>query len=648
MCGIAGRVNLASGAPVDPAVVGGMCDLLAHRGPDGDGVLVSGIAGLGHRRLAIIDLSEAGRQPMSTDDQRYWISFNGEIYNFLELRAELEGRGYRFRSRTDTEVVLALYSHLGTGCVTRLRGMFALAIWDAVDRTLFLARDRLGKKPLYYRLDRDGLAFASEPKAFLAEPSYEPRPDLAAIGEYLSYQYVPAPRSAFEGVTKLPPAHWLLYREGRVTVERYWRLAYAPKRTLTEDQAVEELLHRLRDAVRLRLISDVPLGAFLSGGVDSGTIVALMAGLGQGAVKTFSIGFEEEAFDELSYARLVARRYATDHHEFVVRPDALAIIPKLAWHYNEPFADSSAIPSFYLSELTRRHVTVALNGDGGDENFAGYDRYVHKRRNQLYGQAPASLRRALARAAAAGRAASGSPSRAASWLARMARPAEERHVAGMMQFDAHLKRDVCTPEFLEAAGGADSSRTMLDAYAAHSADDFLDATLAADVETYLPGALLAKVDIATMAYGLEGRSPLLDHEFMEFAATLPPSFKLRGAVKKYIFKKAARTLLPADILDRPKKGFSVPLAQWFRGELKPLVHDVLLGRDLAGRGILKPEALRRIVNEHESGRRDWQAQIWNVLMLEQWFLVFIDRAARGDRQSAMPFTAQPSADSTRA
>ena len=396
MCGIAGRYNFRSGAPVSAATVAQMCELLAHRGPDGQGVHVDGALGLGHRRLAIIDLSTAGRQPMTAGEGRFWITFNGEIYNFLELRELFEKSGYRFRSHTDTEVILAAYERYGIDCLQHLRGMFAFVIWDAQEQTLFAARDRLGKKPFYYRLDTDGLAFASEPKAFLAEPSFAARPDLEAISQYLSYQYVPSPLSAFEGVERLRPGHFLVLKNGQLNVQRYWRLRYQPKHRIDEAEASQRLLAELRQATKLRLISDVPLGAFLSGGVDSSAVVALMAELGSGPVKTFSIGFDEKRFDELEYARLVAKRYSTDHHEFVVRPSATEIFSKLAWHYNEPFGDSSAIPTYYLSQLTRQHVTVALNGDAGDENFAGYDRYVASGIAARYQRLPAPVRSVLA------------------------------------------------------------------------------------------------------------------------------------------------------------------------------------------------------------------------------------------------------------
>ena len=626
MCGIAGRINYVSERPVSAALVQGMCDLIAHRGPDGSGVWTRGHAGLGHRRLAIIDLSEAGAQPMSTADGQIWLTFNGEIYNFLELRSELEARGHRFRSHTDSEVILYAYREYGVECISRLRGMFAFAIWDEPRRRLLVARDRLGKKPLFYTNDADGLAFASEPKAFLADPSFSSTPNPAALSAYLTYQYVPAPMSAFEGVHKLPPAHYLLVEDGRVTVRRYWKLSYGTKRNITEAEAVDELRSRLREAVRIRLVSDVPLGAFLSGGIDSGAIVALMSELGAVPVRTFSIGFQEKEYDELDYARLVAKRYETQHEEFVVRPNAMEILPRLVWHYNEPFADSSAIPTFLLSELTRRYVTVALNGDAGDENFAGYERYRANVLASRFDGMPSVLRRPLdlvARMVPASGTSKSVMSRGKRFLEALGEGRERRYVRWMSHFQPLLKSELCRAEFQEVAGG-DASDILLRSYAESDAPDFVDATLDVDVNNYLPDDLLVKVDIATMAHGLEGRSPLLDHPLMEFAASLPSGLKMNGAIKKYIFKEAVKPLLPKEIIERPKMGFGVPLDHWFRHELKDLAYDVLLSDSLRQRGYFHEHVVRRLLDEHTRGVRSWHYQLWNLLMFESWHRMFID------------------------
>jgi asparagine synthase (glutamine-hydrolysing) len=494
----------------------------------------------------------------------------------------------------------------------------------------------VGKKPLYYRLDRDGIAFASEPKAFLAEPGFDPRPDVAAIDWYLSYQYVPAPISALAGVRRLEPAHFLVVGRDAAPPQRYWQLQYGRKIRVTEIEAAEETLAKLDASVRRRLVSDVPLGAFLSGGIDSGVVVALMAKATAAPVKTFSIGFEEQAYNELSFARMVAERYATDHHEFVVRPDAIDLVPRIAWHYNEPYADSSAIPTFYLSELTRRHVTVALNGDGGDESFAGYDRYhaisIAKRLERV----PAIARRTISRAMK--RLPHGDPrsalSRAQRFADAMQLPAERRYCRWVMHFTSDMKDWLCQPGFREAAGIADPDELLLARYRASDASDILDATLDADLQTYLADDLLVKVDIASMAHGLEARSPLLDYQLMEFAASLPVSFKLKGGVKKYILKKAAKDLVPAPILSRPKMGFGVPIDQWFRNELREFAADLLLSQRAMQRGYFRRAAIERLLEEHATGVRSWHYQLWNLVMLEMWHREVIE--APVSHVSAMP------------
>ena len=630
MCGIAGRLNLRSGAPVEPASLERMCDLIAHRGPDAWGTYCDGPVGLAHRRLAIIDLSPAGKQPMWTADGAVGITFNGEIYNFQELRAELEGHGHVFRSRSDTEVILAAYRQWGVECVPRLAGMFALALWDAPERRLVLARDRLGKKPLFYRIDDDGIAFASEPKAFLAETSFRPEPDLQALSQYLSYQYVPAPRSAFKGVSKLPPAHTLVFERGRSTVAPYWKLAYEPKQATSEAEALDGLDEHLRRAVKRRLMSDVPLGAFLSGGIDSGLTVSYMAECLDQPVRSFSIGFAEEAYDELPAARLVAQKFATQHTEFVVRPQAIDLLPQLVWHYGEPYADSSALPTYVLSALTRRHVTVALNGDGGDENFAGYDRYIAALDFERLDRIPSPLRSAVAAVAKAAAGTVDHPQfrRVQRLASRLTVSQARRHATWVMQFTPEAKAGLCLPEFQDAA--PDDSYALLEAvFASSDAGNAVDQALDADVQTYLPDDLLVKVDIATMAHGLEGRSPFLDHELMAFAATLPPDLKVRSREKKYLLRRLAARRLPPHLLTLPKKGFSVPIDHWFRGELLPFTRDVLLDGRLAARGYFDMKAVRRLVDEHAAGTTAWHSQLWNLLMLELWHRMFIDQRPAG-------------------
>jgi asparagine synthase (glutamine-hydrolysing) len=603
-------------------------------------VWVDGPIGFGHRRLAIIDLSDAGRQPMATADGRFTITFNGEIYNFLELRARLEGLGHTFRTASDTEAILHAYRQYGPDCVTHLRGMFAFALWDRDERTLFIARDRLGKKPLHYRLDEDGIAFASEPKAFLAENTFHPEADPRAIAHYLTFQYVPAPLSAFRGVRKLPPAHSLLIRNGQVEERRYWDLHYQPKRAWTDGDAIAALREKLEEAVRIRLISDVPLGAFLSGGIDSGTIVALMAKVSGGRVKTFSIGFEEQEYNELPYARQVAERYGTEHHEFIVRPSALEILPKLVWHYNEPFADSSAIPTFYLSELTRRHVTVALNGDAGDENFAGYDRYfanvLATRYERFAPEAMHGVFNAVGRGLRRGAQTRTFRDRLGRFTEALGEGAERRYLRWLVHFHPNSHRDLMTPEFQMAVAGENPSAPIAETYRRSTGADVVERMLDVDVHHYLPHDLLVKVDIASMANSLEGRSPFLDHELMEMAATMPSSLKLRGGEKKWLLRRVAEEYLPPSLMTRPKQGFGVPLERWFREELREFASDLLLGPKFRQRGVIQPAFVKQLLDDHVSGRRAGHYQIWNLVMLESWFQMFIDQRPRASTRETMP------------
>lgn len=600
-----------------------MCDFLSHRGPDDAGCYVDGPVGLANRRLAIVDPSSAGHMPMSVDD-RYHITHNGEVYNYRGLRDELSHLGYVFRTNTDTEVIVAAYREWGANCVERLRGMFAFAIWDATERNLLLARDRVGKKPLHYLVDSDGIAFASEPKALFGDPGFRATPDLVSLSHYLTFQYVPAPLSAYQGVRKLPPAHRMAVRQGHISTERYWRLAHEPKLNVSEDEAAREVVDRLREATRLRLISDVPLGAFLSGGIDSSTIVALMSQLVAAPVKTFSIGFEESEYDERIFAREIARRYGTDHHEYVVRPDALTILPKLAWYFDEPFGDSSAIPTFYLAELTKQHVTVALNGDGGDENFGGYDRYVANAIADRY--IPRAAGRALAVAASVIRPGGHHKSvrtRARRFLGALAETKPRRYARWVTNFDPTVMAQLCTADFLSAAA-SEPLASISEWYAEADTKNTIDATLYVDVNTYLPGDLLTKMDTATMAHGLEARSPFLDHEFMEFVARLPASFKIRRTATKYILRRAAKELLPKAILRRGKMGFGVPIGRWFRSELRSSVREILLDERARSRGYFRPEFVARLIDEHARGVRAWDQHLWSLLMLEMWHRTYVD------------------------
>ena len=643
MCGIAGILYRDAARPVAPELLGRMSAVLAHRGPDDAGIHRRGGVGLVHRRLSIIDLSPAGHQPMTNEDESCWIVFNGEIYNFLELRPGLLQRGHRFRSQSDTEVILHLYEEHGVECLRLLRGMFAFAIWDAPRRQLVLARDRLGKKPLCYHWDGEAFRFASEAKAILQDPAVEPRPDPAGISQYLTYGYVPSPGSAFQGLRRLPPGHYLTWQDGRVQVARYWRLRRDRKLQRPEAEWCGEIRDRLQEAVRIRLVSDVPLGAFLSGGIDSSAIVAMMSRASSGPVKTFSIGFDEPEYDELRYARLVAERYGTDHHELVVRPDAVDVLPKLSWHFDEPFADSSAVPTYYVSQMTRQHVTVALNGDAGDENFGGYDRYLASLLAASFDRWPgaALLRRAIRwglRLWPRTGVRTSLLARGRRFLDGLSEVPERRYARWFCHFYGDRKDELLSPAFRAGLDGADALEVLLAAYRESEAPDFADATLGVDVGLYLPDDLLVKVDIASMAHSLEARSPFLDHEFMEFAASIPSDLKIRGRTKKYILKRALAELVPAEILHRPKMGFGVPIDHWLRHELRDLVHDTLLAPRARSRGYFRPEVVQRFLDEHTSGRAGWHYLLWNLLMLELWHRTYVDGDGRllTGRRAAAP------------
>ncbi|MBI1747125.1 MAG: asparagine synthase (glutamine-hydrolyzing) [Acidobacteria bacterium] len=630
MCGIVGKLNL-DGRPVNPELLVAMARMVAHRGPDDEGLFCRGPVGLAHRRLSIVDLSPAGHQPMSNEDGQLWITYNGEIYNFPELRQSLIQKGYRFRSGTDTEVILNLYAEYGVECLAYLRGFFAFAVWDARQRRLFAARDRVGKKPFFYYHNSETFLFASEIKSILQDPDVRSRPDFNAIHNYLTYQYVPSPWSAFAGIRKLPPAHYLLLENGHVKIERYWRLDYSCKVRLSEKAAAEALLEHLREAVRLRMISDVPLGAFLSGGIDSSAIVALMSEISHGPVKTFSIGFEEAPYNELAYARMVAQRFHTDHQEFVVKPQAVEVLPQIVWHYNEPFADSSAIPTYYLAQMTRRAVTVALNGDGGDESFAGYDRYAAAQLAHYYDRVPAALRKTVERVLLSilpeGRPSRSWVGRARRFLAALCRAPACRYGRWIAHFNADHKDELYSPDFKAQVSGWDADAVIERLFKVSTAPDILEVILDTDVQTYLPDDLLVKVDVATMAHSLEARSPFLDHVLMEFAASLPADFKIRHLSKKYILKKALSGLLPREILHRPKMGFGVPINDWFRTDLKGMTYDVLLSKTARSRGYFNPQFIQRMIDEHVTGARQWHYQLWNLLLLELWHRAFIDTAA---------------------
>jgi asparagine synthase (glutamine-hydrolysing) len=606
-----------------------MCGALEHRGPDSRGLYHHGRAGLGIQRLRVIDL-RTGDQPIFNEDRSVVVVMNGEIYNYRELRAELRRRGHTFATDGDTEVIVHLYEEYGAGCVRHLHGMFAFSLWDERRQQLLLARDRVGKKPMLYHL-RDGvLSWASEMGALLQDANIPREVDHVALDRYLAFGYVPAPRSAFRAVSKLPPAHTLLFRDGQVTLERYWQLDYSRKSEASVDELCEQIREGLLEATRKRMIADVPLGAFLSGGIDSSAVVAAMAQLSSEPVRTFSIGFDHAGFDELQHARAIATRFGTMHEEFEVRAEAVEIVPRIVRHYGEPFADSSAIPSFYLSELTRRHVTVALNGDGGDESFGGYQRYVANAVAARLDAIPAPLRRATAMVGARLRD-RGDVSSIANRFRRLAGTlaldGATRYSQYVSWFDAAQRDALYAPAFAVEVAGADASDEIAARWESGTADAVVDRMLEVDVATYLVDDLIAKVDIATMAHALEARSPLLDHELMQLAASIPANLKVRGGEKKWIFREALRPWLPSEILDRPKQGFSVPLSSWLRGDLQSWAREILLDTSTLDRGYFNADTVRGLLDRHAAGADGDAHRIYSLLMLELWQRELVDSPA---------------------
>ena len=628
MCGIAGQLRF-DGHAAERIVIERMAAGLLHRGPDDGGIWIDGPVALGSRRLAVIDLSGRAHQPFQSADGALTIAFNGEVYNFQSLRDDLVAKGQVFRSDSDTEVVLACYDVYGPEGITRLRGMFAFAIWDARRRRLLIARDRLGKKPCFYHATSDALWFASEPRVILQDPAVTARVDQGSIHRYLALGYVPGPGSAFRGFHKVPAAHYLLVEaDGRRELTRYWAPPRVALPDMSHEQAADALLAHLEESVRLRMIADVPVGAFLSGGIDSSLVVAIMRRVSQSRVRTFSIGFENQEYNELPHARAVAASCETEHREFIVRPDAAAVLPRLVWHYSEPFADSSAVPTLYLSEMARADVTVALNGDGGDEVFLGYDRYRAAALAARLDRVPGWLREIAAASAAL--LPGGGPKtrrgRLTRLLAGLSLGEAERYAKWMSVFESDQLRDLYTDAFAAEVSGIDPLAPVIDAVQSASAASPAERAARADLTTYLPDDLLVKVDIASMARSLELRSPLLDHHVVEFGLSLGMQHKLWKGEQKRVLRTLARRLLPETIASRPKAGFGVPLEHWFRGELRTFTRDILLDTRARRRGLFRPERVERLLDEHEAGVAHHHSRIWSLLVLEVWHQQFIDAA----------------------
>lgn len=638
MCGITGGVWTDPRKALDGPVLTRMTDALAHRGPDGRGEFQSarqlhpageampGVA-LGHRRLAILDLP-GGNQPMSNEDGTVWIVFNGEIYNFKPLRRQLEEAGHQFRSDCDTEVLVHLYEDCGPAMLGQLIGMFSFALWDARQARLLLARDRLGQKPLVYRHEPGRLLFASELKSLLAVPGLPRELDPQALDEYLTYQYVPHPRCIFQGYAKLPPGCYAIWEADRLEVHQYWQPDFHVEAARPFSRSAAELRALLTDSVRLRLQSDVPLGAFLSGGLDSTIIVGLMRELGAAPLRTFSIGFPIPEYDETRYARMAAERFQTEHEEFLVEPRAVDILPKLVWHYDEPFADSSAIPTWYVSELTRRHVTVALSGDGGDELFAGYPRYRAAWLGSWFDRLPRPVRGVLTsrvwqRLPASVRQKS-LRRRFKRFVDVLGQSPARRYLEWIAIFGQARRRELYTGEFAAALPGPDPLEFLDGALARATGRGPVTATSLADLVTYLPCDLMTKVDIASMAHGLECRQPFLDHRVVELAAGMPVGHKFRFGCGKRLLLHAFADLLPGPIRRRRKMGFGVPLDYWFRNELRAMARDVLLDARTLNRGYFRSEGVRRLLDDHQQGRFDHAARLWSLLVLELWHRQWVD------------------------
>lgn len=627
MCGIAGFISADDSRDRAEwlSVLERMCHVITHRGPDDQGTMLTDDgAALGMRRLAIIDVA-GGHQPLSGCDDALSIVFNGEVYNFQELKLELEARGHHFYTHSDTETIIHAYEEYGEACVDHLRGMFAFAIWDARRHELFIARDRVGKKPLYYTVTGRGtLVFGSELKVLLEHPEVVREVNPEALDSYLTFGYVPDPLSIFRGIHKLPPGHFLSFdAQGQVAVEQYWDFSYEPiTEVLDEREYVEELRRLLDESVKLRLISEVPLGAFLSGGIDSCTVVGLMARHTSRPVKTFSIGFHEDSYDELKYARIAAKRFGTDHHEFVVTPDICRVVDELVWHFDEPFADSSAIPTYMVAKLAREHVTVALSGDGGDELFGGYTRYVTDRKRDGFARLPRALRQGVMQPLSR-RLPHGAWGR--NYLNNIALDPVDRYLDSVSSLTALSRNALYSTGFRAQLQGRDQAAASFRNYAARvGTQNPLDVMLYLDSKTYLPGDILTKVDRMSMAVSLEARAPLLDHKLIEFVTRIPPALKLRGLETKYILKQAVSDFVPAEILSRPKQGFGMPLQQWINSELRDYIREVLTERRTSGRGYFNQTHVDLLFDEHRRGRRDHSTQLWTLFMLELWHRAFVD------------------------
>lgn len=607
-----------------------MIDSLEHRGPDDRGHFITGESprvGLGHCRLAVIDTSTAGHEPMSNEDESVWLTYNGEIYNFPILRKELEQKGHRFTSRTDAEVVIHSYEQFGERCLDRFRGDFAFALWDSRRKRLFLARDRIGVKPLYYYF-KDGLfIFATELKAILKYPGISKKIDAAGLSDFLTYEFIPHPGTMFGEIKKPPPGHYMMVANGALHQRRYWEIGYNV-RPRSEEEVCEGLVDVLGESVKMRLISDVPLGAFLSGGLDSSTLVALMSRAGEGEVKTFSIGFEEKSYNELSYARCAAEAFGTKHKEFIIKPQAVDLFDKLIYHLDDPIADFSIFPTYLVSKLARDYVKVVLSGDGGDETFAGYDTYIAHRMAEGFGGIAGLLGKPPVRnilsALPPSSKKKGIINRLKRYSEGLALPGALRHFRWMVFLSQREKEFLFTEEFLEMLRGVPPYGSVIRHFDSAVTGDDLSKLMYTDLKTYLIDDGCVKVDRMSMAASLEVRVPILDHKVVEYMATVPPEMKLKGLDTKYILRKAFSDILPDKILNRGKEGFSIPIKNWLKTELKPMMLDLLSERSIRDRGYFKPESVTRLIREHLENRENHSHRLWALMVFEKWCRTFVD------------------------
>lgn len=627
MCGIVAKFQISE-QRIERKLISDMLNKMIHRGPDDEGIYTGPHIGLGQRRLSIIDLTQNGTAPLHNEEKNIWIVFNGEIYNFLELRKLLIDKGHTFYTNTDTEVIVHLYEEHGIDCLKYLNGMFAFVIWDARTNELFAARDRFGEKPFYYAHQNGCLIIASSLDALIQDPSISIAPNMQAIDGYLSYQYVPSPLSAFEGIFKLPSAHYLKCNlNNNLEIKRYWKPNQASKKINLPQEDIEEMLmEKLRQSVRMRMISDVPIGALLSGGIDSGAIVALMSELSNEKIKTFSIGFHHDQFNELPYAREVAERYGTDHYEFIVEPKAIDILPTLVRHYGEPFADSSAIPTYFVSKMTRQHVKVALSGDGGDENFAGYGHYVEVQKwinRQKYLNYPSKL--VIKRLINHLKRHTNYPfvMNMLKGLTMLAGDRKQQYQQYMSIVKDQEKSLLYTDEFSRGLLNTQAIKGIWDV-TDEDIEEPIDWMMNHDQNNILPDCLTTKVDVASMANSLEVRAPFLDHELSEFAASIPLQYKLKNGTSKHILRSAFKKYLPANVITKPKTGFGVPMSDWLKTDFKDFVRQHLLDDVALKRGLFQEKYIRRLIDEHMSGRRVWSYRLWSLLMLELWFREYID------------------------